>query len=281
MTSSGHCNIIVQRNPNIKIFHEQAERRSFFFFQDRTASQLAGLFASDFWDCLLPLSAHYHPAIRHAVVALAALHERFENDDNSILSSNYDIAQGGFALQQYNRAIGCLIKPVKDGGDQRLDVALITCILFACFEVFHPVVAAFRAYGLEAYKCAHCQQTLRGHYGSAISHVQNGVKIISSIKETLDPQPQKSLSLEAPSQFCVPLETLQVMFARLDYQSIQAGQSQLRVVLVHDNDTVIARRWESDATRTRSWVMSARLWSLHSCLLHFLGRASELVVLPT
>ena len=84
------------------------------------------------------------------MVALAALHERFENNDNSILSLNYDIARGGFALQQYNRAIGCLIKPVKEGGDQRLDVALIACILFACFEVFHPVVATFRALRLKA-----------------------------------------------------------------------------------------------------------------------------------
>lgn len=133
------------------MFGDRAERRSFSFFQDRTAPQLAGLFESQFWDCLLPLSANYQPAIRHAVVALAALHERFENNDNSVLSSNYDIAQGGFALQQYNRAIGCLIKPVKDGGDQSLDVALIASILFACFEVFYPAVATSCALRLEAY----------------------------------------------------------------------------------------------------------------------------------
>ena len=157
VTSSGHCSIIHQRNPNIEIFGDQAERRSFCFFRDRTAPQLAGLFASEFWDCLLPLSAHHQPAIRHAVVALSALHERFENNDNSILSSNSDVAQGGFALQQYNCAIGCLIKSVKDGEDQSVDVALIACILFACFEVLYHVVATFWALRLEAYKYAHCQ----------------------------------------------------------------------------------------------------------------------------
>ena len=149
--SSGHCGITVQRSPSTEIFGDQTEHRSFCFFRERTAPQLAGYFASESWDCLLPLSTHYQPAIRHAVVALAALHERFENNDNSILSSNYDIARGGFALQQYNRAISCLIKPVKGRADQRLDVALIACILFACFEVLYPVVATLRALRLKAY----------------------------------------------------------------------------------------------------------------------------------
>ena len=85
------------------------------------------------------------------MVGLAALHERFENNDNSILSSNYDIAQGGFALRQYNCAIGCLIKPVKEGGDQALDVALVACILFACFEVYCPATVFHRAQQYKAY----------------------------------------------------------------------------------------------------------------------------------
>lgn len=84
---------------------------------------------------MVPLSTHHQPAIRHAVVALASLHERFENNDKSILSSDYDIASGGFALQQYNRAIVCLIKPVIAGAQQGLDTSLVACILFACFEV--------------------------------------------------------------------------------------------------------------------------------------------------
>ena len=135
------CNATVQRNPTTEIFGNQAEHRSFCFFRDRTAPQLAGHFVSDFWDRLLPLSTHYQPAIKHAVIALASLHERFESNDNSILSSNDDIAQGGFALQQYNRAISCLIKPITAGGNQALDVSLVACILFACFEVCYPVVA--------------------------------------------------------------------------------------------------------------------------------------------
>ena len=124
---------------------DEAERRSFHYFRTRTAPQLAGYFSSDFWDCLVPLSTQHQPAIRHAVIALASLHERFEDNDSSILSSNYDIAKGGFALAQYTRAIGCLIGPVTAGGQQALDVSLVACILFACFEVFNPVFSTLTA----------------------------------------------------------------------------------------------------------------------------------------
>ena len=79
------------------------------------------------------------------MIALASLHERFENNDTSILSSNLDIAQGGFALRQYNRAIGYLIQPITAGGQQRLDTSLVACIIFACFEVLYLSVAASRA----------------------------------------------------------------------------------------------------------------------------------------
>ncbi len=63
-------------------------------------SQLLGYFPSEFWDRIVSLSAHDRPAIKNAVVALAALHERFEANDSSMFSHNNDILQGGFALQQ-------------------------------------------------------------------------------------------------------------------------------------------------------------------------------------
>ena len=111
------------------------ERRAFHYFRSRTASQLSGYFSMQLWDCLIPLSSQYHPAVKHAVVALAAMHERFEKDDRSVLSSNHDISQGGFALQHYNRAIRHLTKSVLSNREESLDVFLVACILFACFEV--------------------------------------------------------------------------------------------------------------------------------------------------
>jgi hypothetical protein len=111
------------------------ESRSFSYFQDRTTSQLSGFFESSFWNLYIPRTVMQEPAIRHAVIALGALHERFEAGDPLILRSNQDKLEGGFALQQYTTAIGRLIEPVSNSGQQALDIALTACILFTCFEV--------------------------------------------------------------------------------------------------------------------------------------------------
>ena len=78
---------------------------------------------------------HHEPAIRHAVIALGSLHERFEIQDKSIMRSNLDVVQGGFALEQYNHAIRQLIDPATGSKPLAIDVCLISCVLFACFEV--------------------------------------------------------------------------------------------------------------------------------------------------
>lgn len=78
---------------------------------------------------------HHEPAIRHAVIALGSLHERFEAQDRSVAGSNLDVVQGGFALEQYNHAIRQLIDPTTGSKPPAIDVCLISCILFACFEV--------------------------------------------------------------------------------------------------------------------------------------------------
>lgn len=110
------------------------ERRCFDFFLNRTAPQLSGYWDSDFWDCLITRATHHQPAIRHAVLALGSLHERFEAGDRSVLSPIWGKGEGGFALKQYNQAIQQLVKPASQG-QQSVDVCLVACLLFACFEV--------------------------------------------------------------------------------------------------------------------------------------------------
>jgi len=83
----------------------------------------------------VPLASFHEPALKHALIALASLHERFEKGDRSVLKSNKDIAEGGFALQQYNKAIRCLINPYEGDTRPALDTSLVACVLFACFEV--------------------------------------------------------------------------------------------------------------------------------------------------
>ena len=110
------------------------ESRCFDFFLNRTAFQLSGYWDSDFWSCSILRATHHQPAIRHAVLALGSLHERFDAGDRSVKITIWDKEEGGFALEQYNRAIQQLIKPANQG-PPAVDVCLIACILFSCFEV--------------------------------------------------------------------------------------------------------------------------------------------------
>ncbi|KAL8806855.1 MAG: hypothetical protein Q9200_004892 [Gallowayella weberi] len=152
---------LLQRSssPVFELFENDAERRSFSFFKDRTLVEISGYFPSDFWERLVPLASFHEPALKHAVIALASLHERFEKGDRSVLKSNKDIAEGGFALQQYNKAIQCLIKPSGSVSKPALDTSLVACVLFACFE------------------------SLRGHHGSALSHIHSGSQILNQVNE--------------------------------------------------------------------------------------------------
>lgn len=120
--------------PFYDIFSSDQERRSFQFFLLKTAPQLAGDFECAFWERLLLQTVHHEPAIRHVTVALGSLHEHFQRDPGAPLSSRIPPAtDNSFALRQYLRAIRSLMP--SPSASQPIDVSLISCVLFACFEV--------------------------------------------------------------------------------------------------------------------------------------------------
>ena len=96
---------------------------------------LCGFFDSEIWEQLVLQATYQEPAIRHAVFALGSLHERFETGDVTVFSSNLDIVQGGLALKQYTQAISHVIARSSQKDSRSLDVCLVACVLFACFEV--------------------------------------------------------------------------------------------------------------------------------------------------
>lgn len=112
------------------IFQSKHEKRCFDFFRHRTIPQLTGPFESPFWDRLLLQATHHEPALQHAAVALGALHESYELRSSSLTENDH-----GFALQQYVKAIGFVTTPHRERGSHAADVALMTCVLFICFEV--------------------------------------------------------------------------------------------------------------------------------------------------
>jgi hypothetical protein len=86
---------------------------------------------------LLLQATHHEPSIRHAAVALGALHERFETSAkaNFSLKLNDSKTLDLFAVQQYSKAIKQLLDPKESQRKQAADVVLMTCVLFIYFEV--------------------------------------------------------------------------------------------------------------------------------------------------
>lgn len=66
------------------------------------------------------------PALKHAIIALGALHENFTYQE-------YDTTNKQFAITQYSKAIQSLRKSLASGAQQPL-TALLTCILFVVFD---------------------------------------------------------------------------------------------------------------------------------------------------
>lgn len=82
--------MVVIPSPIFEMRGTDEERRCFDFFLNRTASQLSGFWDSEFWGCLILRATHHQSAIRHAVLALGALHERFETGDRSVTNPIWD-----------------------------------------------------------------------------------------------------------------------------------------------------------------------------------------------
>jgi hypothetical protein len=103
-----------------------------------TVPQLSGMYEEVFWKRMVLQATHHEPAIKHAIIALGSLHERFLTYDGLISRSHPKLYYDDFALQQYNLSIKSLIEPFSQKKPQSVDVCLISCILFSCFEVGFP-----------------------------------------------------------------------------------------------------------------------------------------------
>jgi len=65
-------------------------------------------------------------------------------------------------------------------------------------------------------------QTLRGHHGSALSHITSGVKILSEVRDGAEGRPTHG-SLTVSAHPYVGLESLEVLFNRLNTQVAQVN----------------------------------------------------------
>ncbi|KAF7858608.1 hypothetical protein EAF04_009208 [Stromatinia cepivora] len=140
--------ILITTQPSFNILSSPQSKRSFAFFMQRTCSQLAGFFGSEFWERLVLQTAHHESAVSHAVVALGSIHELSERK-TPVLDGDK-----AFALEQYNLAIRDLLVPLSRDEKRGVDVCLIACIIFASFE------------------------NMAGHRATAGAHIRSGVKLL-------------------------------------------------------------------------------------------------------
>ena len=75
--------------------------------------------------------ANQNDAVRHALIALAALDESNQADRDLVLNE----VAGNFALKQYNSAIRRHLNQLNSSGDRPTIEALVPCLVFICIEV--------------------------------------------------------------------------------------------------------------------------------------------------
>lgn len=89
--------------------NNQQEQHSVEFFFEHSSPQLAGYFDSPFWQRTVLQAGRHEPAVRHAIAAIGALHEK-------LLTGAIDPEQSQdkrtqFALEQCNKSIQHLVVP--------------------------------------------------------------------------------------------------------------------------------------------------------------------------
>lgn len=156
------------------------------FFVQHSAPQLAGYFDSPFWQRMLLQSGRHDPAVKHAIAAIGALHERLliGGDEQDVTHQQ----KTRFALEQCNQSIQLITTPEDGNKPPDLRLMLTTCVLFTCFEA------------------------MQGHCDQAISHAAQGYKLLKQY--TADPEK----SCEAGA-FAVELDQLCLIMQRLQTQS--------------------------------------------------------------
>jgi len=157
------------------------ERRGYNYFLTNTAPELSGYFSAGFWEGLILQAAHQEPALRHAVIAIGSLHETFAHK-----KLNYSVNHGGFAVEQYAKAIKHLRRSLASGSQAPV-TALMSCILFVCFD------------------------SVLGRFSSAMVHLQSGLRIIRDVRFRA--------TCSAADEFLIE-NTIAPLFMRLSLQAI-------------------------------------------------------------
>lgn len=186
---------------------------------------MSGCFDSAFWKRLVLQVSCREPSILHAVIAVGSVHRSYESNRSSrVVSAD---AHQLFGLQQYNKAIGHLKARLCDTGDPKLtEIVLISCVLFICLEL------------------------LQGQNKAAITHLQNGLKILCDSTRQRYVQPARNNRLQSKAEPYSTEEHLVESFSRLDIQSAMFGERSPRLFLVPQQNKVEHDLWVPETFRS-------------------------------
>ncbi|KAF2033696.1 hypothetical protein EK21DRAFT_58220 [Setomelanomma holmii] len=108
-------------------------------------------FDSEIWSRTMLQLSHSEPAIKHGILALSIMHERYESAAPVSMESGND-----FAFKQYTQAVkhSKQLLAAHQEGRVSLEMVLIACIIFTCYE------------------------NLAGNYHNANMHLRNGLRIL-------------------------------------------------------------------------------------------------------
>jgi len=131
---------VTQYSPSLSIHSTEKDARYFRIFGEQSAFELSGFFDTDFWARVVLQESHQNTAIRHAVMALGALHKSLEAAPGPHLKVNVlqtlDRKHYEPAILHHIKSIQALNHYISSSNPPQLRVVLINCLLYICFETF-------------------------------------------------------------------------------------------------------------------------------------------------
>jgi hypothetical protein len=109
-----------------EIVSEENEKRSFFYYRERTLQHLGSFQQHRFWDRLVVQASYSHEAIRRMVVAIGAFNEAVDHEDVEVSRQLQTLA-----LEQYSRALEQTVSRIEIIAQEHL---LIAALMFSFFE---------------------------------------------------------------------------------------------------------------------------------------------------
>ena len=179
------------QDPALSLPGSEKERRYFEYSRQRSVVELSGYFDSDFWDQLILQVSHHDSAVRHAVIALGSLYEKFDIQREVDRPQAQATVCRKDSIEQYNQALGHLQQNLEDNEEGKPQSTLICCILFIAFETF------------------------LGNYDSAGLHLESGLRILHDWQIQQDQLLQSAYS---PATSMIEDDLLPI-FSRLSLQA--------------------------------------------------------------